>query len=190
VAVYCWITLVPGLRYGRSSSSTSILLYRDGSGHFAILFFESKRKTAGLLAWEEISMVLRPHPHKGASEDLPFQIKQGDIITVLHPLWDEHRSLTRSRRTWQDTTTPVRSIEGTHMVPAAVLRGAESLRPAAWIVLIVFSSVGLLTAVGLTARISRRLRRFKRGLCPMCAYPLPAAIDGAAICPECGTRHT
>lgn len=34
----------------------------------------------------------------------------------------------------------------------------------------------------------RKLRRFKRGLCARCAYPLLMEQD-EPICPECGTRH-
>ncbi|MEM8757842.1 MAG: hypothetical protein AAGF47_08680 [Planctomycetota bacterium] len=130
-------------------------------------------------------MILNPHPYNGVPQYLPFEIKTGDVIAVLQEPWPEHRAIMKAKRTWQDVTTPVRSIEGTHAVDTTTLRGAESLRTEAWIVLIVASGFGFLTASALAMLATRQLMRFRRNLCPKCRYPLIETGRGRR-CTECG----
>ena len=38
--------------------------------------------------------------------------------------------------------------------------------------------------------LTRRLAAASGRLCPRCEYPLPGAVDGVCVCPECGHKDT
>jgi hypothetical protein len=58
---------------------------------------------------------------------------------------------------------------------------------------VLWTLLGISLALAVTAGTpialhGRKLRRFKRGLCTRCAYPL-LMEQPELVCPECGTRH-
>ena len=61
-------------------------------------------------------------------------------------------------------------------------------REVLWTLLALAGALSLVASTPI-ARHTRKLRRFKKGLCTRCAYPLPLE-DEEPRCPECGMLHT
>lgn len=77
-------------------------------------------------------------------------------------------------------------IEGTHTEDRHRFIGSVTIRRDLLWFIVCAGSVASIWLTTLALRSSRRLRRFNRGLCPRCAYPL---LQGELVtCPECGLR--
>lgn len=180
-----WLSLPTAIRSGQYGAGVWVVLIRGDSTERANIFFDSTRVTEGIFAWEEMTMSIRPHSPNGQEDYSPFQIEPGDVIALIQEPHPELRHVVASLRSWQDNSTPVHSLVGSHAVPAANLRGAETLRPAAWMTVMVSGVLATVTAVAYAARASAMLSRFRKGLCPRCRYPLVGDQLGRR-CTECG----
>ena len=184
-AMYQWFSLPTAIRSGQYGAGVWVVLIRGDSHQRANVFFASKRVSEGIFAWEDLSMSIQPYTPDGSGIYTPFQIETGDVIALVQEPDPELRHVVASLRSWQDESTPVRSLIGSHSVSATTLRGAETLRPAVWLILIVSGTLATVAAAASAARVSAKLSRFRKGLCPRCRYPLVGDQQGLR-CTECG----
>lgn len=161
----------PGLR-GPNSYSVFVEMTIDGVSEYQDILWYFYPKNRGLLAvevydliqWDEASKswISAPIP---ADSSIMFYKEPSNIYAGLTKDLLGHHTRTESRfigRVW--------------------LR-----REVLWLLFALSVLTTLWTGTQFAAT-TRRLRRFKRGLCTRCAYPLPIE-DEDPRCPECGTLH-
>lgn len=189
LVAFRYLSLGDCLRAGTYGGGTEVFLERDGSITKLVVYLQATRHQAGLLASEHVTMQTQAPASSTNAGYVPFEILSGDTIALAGYQDPEFGSLLSNRRSWEDRSLPVRALAGNHTVSTATLRGRTTLRPALLWIIGVLSAVALVYSLRQSIRESTRLRRFRRGLCPGCSYPL-ADGSGHRLCPECGTGAT
>lgn len=81
------------------------------------------------------------------------------------------------------------AIGGDHIFDRTHFIGQISIRREILWTILGLASATLLWVMFSLLAMQRRLKRFSRGLCVRCRYPLPAPVHESPRCPECGTPH-
>ncbi|HED53028.1 MAG TPA: hypothetical protein ENJ00_02350 [Phycisphaerales bacterium] len=190
-----WNNLTPCLRYGKYGGGVNVFIERDGKLQRAGIGLRAIRVESGLWVHEEISMSIQ---FDGDRESHPFQIRPNDTIVLTQSVLPEFRSVLQGFPSmYRGPSIPLRSLVGSHSISDLyhrkqfddpTLYGAESLRPSILWLIMVLSGMATAILSWLAFRSYRRLQRVRRGLCPICKYPMLIRQDEDIRCSECGTE--
>lgn len=184
-----WHALPAAVHSGSYGCGVNIILVRDNSVLYGTVFMQYKRCIAGLYARLNTSMSFRSHDNKAAIHE--FKILQGDIILPSDVTYLNYPQIDQSvfyfmPSDWVHLELPTSTLIGWHTVQTDTLTSKAYLRPVVLFLLFAICVIILCFLIGSIAADTRRLRRFARGRCPKCAYPL---LEGELVtCPECGLR--
>lgn len=166
--------------------TTAVLRHADGTTESPTLqtrnVFVLQPHYRGIFAVEVFDFVhLEAPPARGWT---PINLPAGATASFVNPAYHQGDFA---------ATEPIVEIQGPKS-KGSFLNGQSRFIGRVWLRReVLWTLLGISLALAVTAGTpialhGRKLRRFKRGLCTRCAYPLMME-QPEPVCPECGTRH-